>query len=77
MGERVRIIDEVEDYKLVQAIRVFFDRTEAEFGLTAAAWATLPLDVETAAVISSGLLVLYDPEQTLEQAIEFAAAMAR
>ena len=68
-----RIAGPIEDYKLVQAVRVFFGSTEAEFGVTDEAWATPPIDPETAGVINDGLKVLYDPDGKLERAIVDAA----
>ncbi len=72
LSEYARVADGVEDYKLVQSIRVFYEATEAEFGVTTVAWATPPIDRETAAVINSGLRVLYDPAGHLERAIAAA-----
>jgi predicted nucleotidyltransferase len=73
LGNNARIVEPVEDYKLVQSIRVFYGSTEAEFGVTDKTWATLPLDAETARVIYDGLRILYDPEGSLSAAVEYAA----
>ncbi len=67
----------VEDYNLVQSLRVFYGTTEAEFGVTDAAWAELPIDPETAAVINNGLRIFYDPEGRLERALAFVDSMNR
>jgi len=68
-----RIAGPVEDYKLVQSIRVFYGQTEVEFGITDEAWMRLPIDRETAGVMNNGLQILYDPEGRLKQAADFAA----
>lgn len=73
-GRDVRVAGPVEDYKLVQSIRVFYGTTEAEFGITDESWARLPIDRETARVINDGLRILYDPEDLLEQAVAYAAS---
>lgn len=72
-GADARIAATVEDYNLVQSVRVFYESTEAEFGIADEAWAQPPIDSETAAVINNGLQILYDPEGRLKQAIAFAA----
>lgn len=76
-GSDARIAGPVEDYNLVQSIRVFYGSTEAELGITDEAWTQLPMDRETAGVINDGLLILYDPLGSLKQAVAFAANMAR
>lgn len=70
-----RVPGPIEDYKLVQSIRVFYGATEAEFGVTNQAWVELPIDSETAAVINDGLRILYDPEGRLEKAVLYAASI--
>lgn len=72
-----RIADAVEDYNLVQSIRVFYGETEVEFGVTDVAWAEPPIDPETAGVINDGLRILYDPSGRLEQAKAIAASCNR
>ena len=67
-GADARVAEDVEDYNLVQSIRVFYGATEAEFGITDKAWADPPIDAETARVINNGLRILYDPEGRLENA---------
>ena len=74
-GADARVAGPVEDYNLVQSIRVFYGATEAEFGVTDAAWAELPIDRETAGVINNGLQILYDPEGRLGRAAANAASM--
>jgi hypothetical protein len=75
IGSDARVIGPVEDYNLVQSIRVLFGTTEAEFGLTDEAWMQIPLDRQTAGVINAGLQVLYDPEGRLKKARICAADM--
>ena len=68
-GASARVVGAVEDYNLVQAIRVFYGPTEAEFGVTDPEWARSPIDKETAGVINNGLQILYDPEGRLASAV--------
>ncbi len=77
LGRDARIVGPVEDYNLVQSIRVFYGSIEAEFGITDEAWARLPIDEETAGVINDGLRVLHDPEGCLEKAAAYAASLLR
>ena len=77
LGADARIAGEVEDYKLVQSLRVFYGTTEAEFGVTDQAWAEPPVDRGTAAVINSGLEIYYDPEGRLGIAVADAARLDR
>jgi hypothetical protein len=76
-GSDARVAGEVEDYNLVQSIRVFYGATEAEFGVTDQAWMELPIDDETAAVMNDGLRILYDPEGRLGQAVTCAASLSQ
>ncbi len=76
-GPDARVAGPVEDYNLVQSIRVFYGSTEVEFGVTHPAWMDLPLDRGTADVINNGLRILYDPEGRLEEAVAFAATTGR
>jgi len=73
LGDNARLDGPVEDYKLVQSLRVFYGTTEAEFGVTDQAWANPPIDPGTAAVINDGLKILYDPEGRLGSAVANAA----
>lgn len=73
-GGEARVAGAIEDYNLVQSIRVFFGATEAEFGITDQSWAEVPIDAETARIINDGLRPLYDPERRLEKAMAFAAS---
>jgi len=75
-GSDARVAGEVEDYNLVQSIRVFYGATEAEFGVTDQAWMELPIDDETAAVMNDGLRILYDPEGRLGRAVTYAASLS-
>ena len=59
----------------MQSIRVLYGATEAEFGVTDQAWMELPIDRETARVISHGLKILYDPAGRLEKAVAYATSM--
>ena len=72
-----RIAGPVEDYKLVQSVRVFYDDVEAEFGITDKAWAELPIDPEIAQVINDGLRILFDPEDRLREAIAYAGSIVK
>ena len=75
LGSNARVVGRVQDYKLVQSIRVFYGTTEAEFGVTDQAWMQLPIDRETAGVMNDGLWILYDPEGRLQTAAAFARSM--
>ena len=76
-GADARVSGAIEDYNLVQSIRVFYGVTEAEFGVTAQAWAQLPIDPETAAVMNDGLRILYDPEGRLKSAVAYAESVGQ
>ena len=76
-GSGARIAGAVEDYNLVQSLRVFYGSTEVEFGITDQAWMQLPIDRETAGVINDGLLILYDPDGRLQEAAAHVAKMVR
>ena len=76
-GSDARVAGPVEDYNLVQSIRVFYGATEAEFGVADQAWVDPPIDRETAGVINDGLRILYDPEGRLENAAAVAASIVR
>ncbi len=67
----------IEDYNLVQSIRVFYGSTEAEFAVTDEAWIQLPIDNETASVINDGLRIIYDPNGLLAAAAAAAAKKFR
>lgn len=69
LGADARVAGAVEDYNLVQSIRVFYGETEAEFGITDVAWAKPPIDPKTADVINNGLQILHDPDRRLETAV--------
>ena len=68
---------EIEDYNLVQSIRVFYGETEAEFGVTDQAWAEPPIDRESAGVINDGFWILFDPAGQLERAVAYAASLSQ
>lgn len=75
LGPGARVAGPVEDYSLVQSIRVCYGTTEAEFGVTDQAWMELPIDPGTARVMNDGLQILYDPAGRLAKAVAFAASM--
>jgi hypothetical protein len=75
IGTDARVTGPIEDYNLVQSIRVFYGVTEAEFGVTDEAWARPPIDQGTASVMNDGLRILYDPKSRLEEAVVIAASM--
>ena len=74
-GSNARVAGVVEDYDLVQSIRVFYGALEVEFGVTDRTWMELPIDRETASVMSNRLRILYDPEGRLEKAVACAASL--
>lgn len=76
-GSNARVAGAVEDYNLVQSIRVFYGEIEAEFGVTDQAWVELPIDRETAGVINDGLWILYDSAGHLERALAYAASLSQ
>ena len=76
-GADARIVGPVEDYNLVQSIRVFYGSTEAEFGVTDQDWARPPIDKETAGIINDGLRIIYDPDGLLAAAVVAAANTGR
>ena len=74
-GTDARVAGPVEDYKLVQSIRVFYGKTEAEFGVTDKVWAQPPIDHETAGVINKGMRILYDPDGRLREAVAISKSI--
>lgn len=77
LGPNACVNAAIEDYNLVQSLRVFFGETEAEFGITDQAWMELPIDRETADVMNDGLRILHDPEGRLARAASYAASLPR
>lgn len=75
VGSGARIAGPVEDYKLVQSLRVFYGETEIEFGITDVEWAKPPIDDETADVIGDGLTILYDPQGLLQAAVAYCTGL--
>ena len=71
-GTNAQVSKDIEDYNLVQSVRVFYGATEAEFGVTDQAWAEIPIDPDTAGVMNDGLRILYDPEGRLKRALACA-----
>lgn len=61
-----------EDYKLVQARRVFYQNgLEVEYGITTSGWAkTDPVDPGTKRVINGGLKILYDKNGILKPLLD-------
>lgn len=59
----------VEDYGLVQSVRVSYDATEVEFGIAGLEWASHPIDPGTAAVMREPMHIFYDPEGLLQAAV--------
>ena len=74
MGSGARVTGPVEDYGLMQSLRVRYGTTEAEVGVTDASWIRSPLDAGSAAVINNGFRILFDPDQQLANAVIEAAA---
>ncbi len=74
LGPDARVAGPVEDYNLVQSLRVFYGTTEAEFGVSDKSWAEPPIDRSTASVINDGLRICYDPEGRLARAVADAAS---
>jgi hypothetical protein len=74
-GVDARVAGPVEDYELVQSLRVFYGATEAEFGVTDQAWMQPPIDHETAGVMNDGLRILYDPGGSLRGAKALARSV--
>jgi len=65
----------VEDYGVVQSVRVFYeDGPEVEYGITTSEWATLPLDEGTLKVLRDGVKVLLERDGSLNRAVELALA---
>ncbi len=63
----------VEDYGLVQSVRVFYaDGPEVEYGITSSEWVRLPLDEGTIKVLRDGVKVLLDRDGSLTRAVELA-----
>ena len=61
----------VEDYGLVQSVRVFYvDGPEVEYGITSSEWVTFPLDEGTITVLRKGVLVLMDRDGGLTRAVD-------
>ena len=78
MGSGARVAGPIEDYGLMQSLRVRYGTTEAEFGVTDPSWIRSPLDAGSAAVINNGFRILFDPDQQLANAaIEAAASSPR
>ena len=77
LGTGAQVSGAIENYNLVQSVRVFYGTTEAEFGVTDQAWAKIPVDPETASVMTDGLRILYDPEGRLESALAYAESLGQ
>ena len=75
LGQGPRVAGPIEDYGLVQSLRVRYGALEAELGIASEKWMDLPIDSGTARVMNDGLRVLHDPEGRLRRAVAFAASM--
>lgn len=76
-GTDAKVSEAIEDYNLVQSVRVFYGTTEVEFGVTDQAWAQIPIDPETAGVMTDGLRILYDPDGRLKRALTYAESLGK
>lgn len=57
---------QVEDYGMLISLRVWYQTgLEVEYGLTTRAWAQVPLDEGTEAVVKDGMRVLFEREPLL------------
>lgn len=57
---------QVEDYGMLVSLRVWYQNgLEVEYGLTTRAWAQVPLDEGTQAVVNDGMRVLFEREPLL------------
>ena len=57
-----------EKWGIVTAIRVFYtDGQEIEFGLASKSWAGIPADAGTERVVTNGIVILKDPDKSLEK----------
>jgi predicted nucleotidyltransferase len=64
----------LEDYGALQSLRIFYRRgLEVELGVAGRAWARIPLDPGTKAILADGVHVLHDPEELLRAARDVAA----
>jgi len=59
----------VEDYGLVQSIRVYYGTLEVEFGIAGLEWVEPPIDSGTAEVLREPMRILHDPERLFDIAI--------
>jgi len=58
---------ELEDYGLVQSLRVFFENgPEVEFGITSLDWVAETELGSTGAILAGGYLVIYDPTNIVD-----------
>lgn len=61
---------EREHWGMLESLRARYDHgIEVEFGFTSPAWAALPLDPGTVAVLRGGFRVLSDPDGILAAAV--------
>lgn len=73
LGQSPSMVGSTEDYGLVTSLRVFYGKTDVELAIAGQVWMDLPIDHETARVMSDGLRILYDPQGRLQKAVSFAA----
>jgi hypothetical protein len=59
----------VEDYGLVQSIRVYYGTLEVEFGIAGLEWVEPPIDSGRAEVLRDPMRILHDPERLFDIAI--------
>ncbi|MEM1262757.1 MAG: aminoglycoside 6-adenylyltransferase [Pseudomonadota bacterium] len=65
-------VEGIEDYGLVQSVRVYFGSVEIEFGVTGLDWVRIPVDAGTAKLMREPIRILYDSGEQLERAIAAA-----
>lgn len=60
-----------EDWGLVQSLRVHYaGEREVEFGITSKEWLSpKEIDLASGQIMRDGMMIVYDPEQMLEQAL--------
>lgn len=64
---------ELEDYDLVQSLRVFYEnKAEVEFGITSLGWIDDNQFKSTGEILSGGYCVIYDPNTLIDRFYERA-----
>lgn len=59
----------VEDWGLVQSIRVYYGNLEVEFGIAGLEWVEPPIDSGTAVLMRDPMRILHDPGELFNRAI--------